>query len=842
MDRINYPIYYLKPESVHPNVYGALIRLQGDDYDKTSTTLDISVQNEVGNFFQNPQAQLSNIYNYASIPERQVLFGELGSTEEKRIVYHFFSLFCDEYDQIVLNMRTWKDVKVWVNMELFTITNGDHLFFLKLRKGENIFIIETSSAAPMNSFFLRFEPYGYESEDNLQYCAAESFYTPDKIARLYCRRYQVNPGDPFTFIIFSNDMIHVDQGQKVQYEVVNHFSGEQLQTGYLHFGERFVIDTAELVCTDIDKLNCLDVVFHARQRNGERYSFSHPLYPYEMDEPMDNLVAYTESILGKPEEYCVNEFDIHCIAINLDIIKRFNRYYITSMNAYRELADVMYNLEHGVHVDDSYMQSGCHKVYMKNPLDGSSTVYTVSVPKGYDSNRKYPLMVYFSTVDLTDYSKFYEDQEIIAVDIFPLGFTMGSYIGEAYILAVLEDIRTRFSIDSERIWAAGHSNGAYAAWGLAMAYPHLFAGILTVGGGMDVELISNLSHMTIINVSSKDEYAYMHCFEMPHPYLKKIKEATEICSPNHTHNSLMYYMHNKRIIRLLQKSILSIYPDEIDFTTRRNRHCRSFWVELHGISYGNNFARLHASLEENTVCVDLFNTPGVTVSIPPQVNAETYSVVINKDNVFSYNNGSRTHHYICNDGKFIEVKTKPQIKSIQKGNGLLDVFLKPVRIIATSSHEAVIACAKAFSSPRTNAYNPKIDINYPICSIESIIDPTMSCNIILIDCGHENDNYLQEIRRAAPIQMDDSGYTYAGDTVQGEYCIMQVIKNPFVSETSILYIRANNPAFLQKNLFTRQPILPTYASGYHPYWNNDALIFTSKGYYRIIEFGQEIIR
>ena len=118
----------------------------------------------------------------------------------------------------------------------------------------------------------------------------------------------------------------------------------------------------------------------------------------------------------------------------------------------------------------------------------------------------------------------------------------------------------------------------------------------------------------------------------------------------------------------------------------------------------------------------------------------------------------------------------------------------------------------------------------------------MSCNIILIDCGHENDNYLQEIRRAAPIQMDDSGYTYAGDTVQGEYCIMQVIKNPFVSETSILYIRANNPAFLQKNLFTRQPILPTYASGYHPYWNNDALIFTSKGYYRIIEFGQEIIR
>lgn len=318
MDAMNSPIYHLKSEAIQPDVYGAIVCPQCEDYDKLATVLDSSVQNEVVQVLHDPALFPKCIYSYDHIPEKQVLLQELGSTEEKRIVYHFFSLFCDEYDQIVLNMRTWKDIKVWVNMELFTITNGDHLFFLKLRKGENIFIIETSSAAPMNSFFLRFEPYGYESEDSLQYCAAESFYTPDKIARVFCRRYQVNPGNPFTFIVFSNDMIHVDQDQEIQYEVMDHFSGEQLQTGHLHFGERFVIETTGLVCTDTEKLNCLDVVFHASQLTGERYSFSHPLYPYEMGEFMDNLVAHAENILGKPEEYSVNEFDIHCIAINLD--------------------------------------------------------------------------------------------------------------------------------------------------------------------------------------------------------------------------------------------------------------------------------------------------------------------------------------------------------------------------------------------------------------------------------------------------------------------------------------------------------------------------------------------
>lgn len=833
---INYPIYYLKSEAIQPNIYGAVVCPQSDDYDKLATILDSSVQKAVVEILHNPASNENYIYNYDNIPEKQVLFGELGSAEEKRIVYHFFSLFCDEYDQIVLNMRTWKDVKVWVNMELFTVTNGDHLFFLKLRKGENIFIVETSSAAPMNSFFLRFEPYGYEFEDNLQYCAAESFYTPDKIARLYCRRYQVNSGDPFTFIIFSNDMIHVDQGQKVQYEVVNHFSGEQLQTGYLHFGERFVIDTAGLVCTDSDKLNCLDVVFHARQRNGERYSFSHPLYPYEMDQPMDNLVAYTESILEKPTEYCVNEFDIHCIVINLDIIKRFNRYYITSMNAYRELADVVYKLERGVHVDDSYMQSGCHKVYIKNPLDGSSTVYTVSVPKGYDSNRNYPLMVYFSTVDLTDYSKFYEDQDIIAVDIRPLGFTMGSYIGEAYILAMLEDIRTRFSIDAERVWVAGHSNGAYAAWGLAMAYPHLFAGILTVSGGVDTSLISNLHNTTVINVSSKEESEYRRCYELPHQFLEHLPRATEICAPNHTHNSLMYFMLNNRTIRLLQKSPLDMNPDEIDFTTCRNRHCRSFWVELHGISYGQTTAHVHAIVEEDTVYIYLLNATGVTISIPPQVKNELYNVVINGESKFSYNNSTRIHHYVHNDGEFVEADTKPQIANIHKGNGLLDIFLKPVQIITASSSDAEMACARAFSSPRTNGYIPVISINYPIHSIERLVQKNVDCNIILIDSGQVNHPHLQEIRKTAPVQMDESGYIYRGKNAEEKYCIMQIFDNPMGPGSSILYIRANDPSYLQKNLFTRQPILPTYASGQHPYWNNDALIYTLKGYTHVFEF------
>jgi hypothetical protein len=204
--------------------------------------------------------------------------------------------------------------------------------------------------------------------------------------------------------------------------------------------------------------------------------------------------------------------------------------------------------------------------------------------------------------------------------------------------------------------------------------------------------------------------------------------------------------------------------------------------------------------------------------------------VINGESKFSYSNGARTHHYTYNNGEFVEVETKPDIDNIHKGNGLLDIFMNPVQIITASSSNAELACAKAFSSPRTNGYNPVIAINYPIYYIGRLSENAVDCNTILIDSGQLNHPLLQEIRNAAPIQMDESGYTYRGETTEEKYCIMQIFGNPMNPGNSVLYIRANDPSYFQKNLFTRQPILPTYASGYHPYWNNDALIFTKNGY------------
>ena len=71
----------------------------------------------------------------------------------------------------------------------------------------------------------------------------------------------------------------------------------------------------------------------------------------------------------------------------------------------------------------------------------------------------------------------------------------------------------------------------------------------------------------------------------------------------------------------------------------------------------------------------------------------------------------------------------------------------------------------------------------------------------------------------------------------GDYVIMQIVENPCNSDMSVLYINTNNINLLSKHFFCRKMILPTYNNGFHPFLNNEALIFDGKRYLRILENG-----
>ncbi len=107
--------------------------------------------------------------------------------------------------------------------------------------------------------------------------------------------------------------------------------------------------------------------------------------------------------------------------------------------------------------------------------------------------------------------------------------------------------------------------------------------------------------------------------------------------------------------------------------------------------------------------------------------------------------------------------------------------------------------------------------------ITSNIRAKIWCNQRLIDMG--------KVCKSCPIYTDDIGYRYKDIVFEGAYCCMQILPNPWNSSKHILYITYNDENIIQRNLFLRRMVLPSYIKGRHVYLNETALIFDGNNYW-----------
>ena len=71
---------------------------------------------------------------------------------------------------------------------------------------------------------------------------------------------------------------------------------------------------------------------------------------------------------------------------------------------------------------------------------------------------------------------------------------------------------------------------------------------------------------------------------------------------------------------------------------------------------------------------------------------------------------------------------------------------------------------------------------------------------------------------------------------------MQLVKSPWQEGRHILLVQYSSTEMLQKNLFTRKLVIPSYVFDKHPYLNDVALIFGEQGYEVIENFFAKISR
>lgn len=121
-------------------------------------------------------------------------------------------------------------------------------------------------------------------------------------------------------------------------------------------------------------------------------------------------------------------------------------------------------------------------------IDDSLQTYSVSVPKGYDDSRPWPLLV---SMHGHGWFRPFQGHPAPAyrgaICLSPQGRGATDYkgLGELDVLQAIEEVKKHFNIDVNRIYLTGHSMGGTGAFHLGTHYADLFAGILPVSGNAD---------------------------------------------------------------------------------------------------------------------------------------------------------------------------------------------------------------------------------------------------------------------------------------------------------------------------------------------------------------------
>ena len=128
-------------------------------------------------------------------------------------------------------------------------------------------------------------------------------------------------------------------------------------------------------------------------------------------------------------------------------------------------------------------------------LDGQQHNFRIFVPPGRNSGEKIPVMLYLhgsnrrgsdnrsQLEDLAEVMKEFTPPFIVVFPQCPEGtFWAGPALQQA--IAALDQTVKEFNGDENRLYLAGYSMGGFGAWQAAVTYPHKFAAVVPVAGGI----------------------------------------------------------------------------------------------------------------------------------------------------------------------------------------------------------------------------------------------------------------------------------------------------------------------------------------------------------------------
>jgi enterochelin esterase-like enzyme len=283
-------------------------------------------------------------------------------------------------------------------------------------------------------------------------------------------------------------------------------------------------------------------------------------------------------------------------------------------------------------------------LYYRSKFDGSAQPYSMRLPKDYSRDRKYPLVIQLHGTNFHEILSgsrlnykgmggpqwIQPDLPVIYVQCFggPTTFYIG--MGEEDILAVIEEMEARFSVDPDRVYIMGHSMGGAGSYRVGLHFPDLFGGIAAGDPAMwartepgpawmepqiAIQTIPKLyPNARNVDVFFKNAGAGIQrqSTEFADGIVAQGGFATTEVFPRMPHSFGDQYPYANHVTEVTGHPIRR-KPTEVKFYTNTLRYNRAYWVSIDRLTRHNADALVVVSYKDNAIAVTTTNIDALTL-------------------------------------------------------------------------------------------------------------------------------------------------------------------------------------------------------------------------------------
>ncbi len=303
------------------------------------------------------------------------------------------------------------------------------------------------------------------------------------------------------------------------------------------------------------------------------------------------------------------------------------------------------------------LKSGPQDLCFFSSIDERDQPYAIYIPKNFDENRKYPLVVFLhgamsnhrlglrrvfgqgniqgkdfmtpgfvpTETDLESTRYWPELKEVDYIVAAPYARGTAGYQGipEQDVYEMLDDLKQRFPIDADRIYLTGLSMGGGGTIWLGLTRPDTWAAIAPVCPAPPDEssdLAGNALNLPVHLFVGDKDFLYQIAQDWKKKFELNSKLFNYIEYPGINHNSWEYAYKDGFIFEWFSQFERNRFPEQVKFSSKWYTYDGAFWVKFDKLTPGT-LATIDASFtEENQVEVTTSGLDAFTLNLTGHPN------------------------------------------------------------------------------------------------------------------------------------------------------------------------------------------------------------------------------